>query len=163
MSTWLRLTLITMTVGGGFTGIALTSQLLFSPQVTGPALVAICVVFLLLHLFVLVSGLLFVQNSTRVMPLVVALAIQIPYLSSPLVTYRFADGLFGGVGIADTGPFGWIRLGSDWQFNLFQPLPWGFGINLVAVAVMAALSLSIARQRRQSPVSVAVSGGPAAA
>ena len=164
MSTWLRLTLITMAVGGGFTGVALTSQALFSPQVTGrPGLVAICVVFLLLHLFVVISGLLFVQNPTRVMPLVVALAIQIPYLSSPLVTYRFADGLIGGVGIAETGPFGWIRLGSDWQFNLLQPLPWGLGINLVAVAVLAALSLSIARQRRQSTLSVAVPGGPAAA
>jgi hypothetical protein len=160
MSTWLRLTLITITVGGGFTGVALTAQLLFSPQVTGPALLAICVVFLLLHVFVLVSGLLFVHNPARIMPLVVALAIQIPYLSSPLVTYRFADGLFGGVGIAETGAFGWIRLGSDWQFYLLQPLPWGVGINLVAVAVLAALCLSVARQRRQSPLSIAAPGVP---
>jgi hypothetical protein len=116
-----------MTVGGGFTGVALTAQLLFSPQVTGPALLAVCVVFLLLHVFVLISGLLFVHNPTRVIPLVVALALQIPYLSSPVLAYRFADGLFGGVGIAESGPFAWFRLGTDWQFNLLQPLPWRSG------------------------------------
>ncbi|QOV91757.1 hypothetical protein [Humisphaera borealis] len=150
MSTWLRLTLITMTVGGGFTGVALTAQFLFSPQITGPAVLAICIVFLLLHGFVLASGLLFLHNPEILKPMVVALAIQIPYVSSPLVTYRFGCGLLGGFGIAETGPFGWLRLGSDWQFYLFQPLRWGFGINLVAVGMLAAISMSIARHRRRS-------------
>lgn len=160
MSTWLRLTLITMTVGGGFTGIAISTQILFSPQVAGPALVAISIVFLLLHMFVLVSGLLFVHNSTRVMPLVVALAIQIPYISSPLITYRFGDGLFGVVGIAETGLIGRFHFGSYWQFNLLQPLPWGLGVNLVAVAMLVALGVSVSRQRRVAR-SVASVGGQA--
>jgi hypothetical protein len=150
MNTWLRLALITMTVGGGFTGVALTSQFLFSPQANAVALRIICILFLLLHLFVLASGILFVQNPLRVTPLVVALAMQVPYLSSPVITYRFGDGLFGGVGIAETGVFGWIRLGSDWQFYLMRPLPWGIGINLVAVAMLVALSVSTARLRRAS-------------
>lgn len=148
MSTWLRLTLITMTVGGGFTGVALTAQLLFSPQVSGPALVAICVVFLMLHIFVLVSGLLFVQKPHRIMPLMVALSLQVPYLSSPIVAYRFGAGLQAVVGLTGAGPLGWIRLGSDWQFNLLQPLPWGFGINLAALLLLVALSYSTRRQRR---------------
>ena len=144
MSAWLRLTLVTMTIGGGFTGAVTTSQVLLSPQTTSPAFVAVGVVFLALHVFVLVSGLLFVQNSARVMPLVVALAIQIPYLSSPVVLYRFADGLCGGVGVAESGLFGWWRLGTDWYFGLLRPLPWGIGINLVPVAMLAALSISLA-------------------
>jgi hypothetical protein len=95
------------------------------------------------------------------MPLVVALTLQIPYLLSPVVAYRFADGLFGGVGIAETGMFGWFRLGSDFQFNLMRPLPWGLGVNLVAVAMLVALSLSASRERRATGT-VAMSGGAAA-
>ena len=145
MSNWLRLTLITMTVGGGFAGVALTAQVLFSEQVSGPVLMGMCLVFTLLYLFVLISGLVFVQNPRRVMPTVVALALQIPVISSPLVAYRFGAGLHGGAGLGELGPFGWLRLGCDWQLNLLQPLPWGVGINLVAVLMLIVLTCSTAR------------------
>src|SRR4051812_24958305 len=94
--TVLRLTLVTMTVGGGFTGSVFTMQMLPSVRNSAPANLVIWLGFVLLHLFVLISGLLFVHNSARVVPMLVALLFQIPLLSSPYVTYRFGDGLFGG-------------------------------------------------------------------
>jgi len=139
MSTWLRLTLITLMVGGGFTGAADTSLALFSPQVEGPALVVICGTFVLLYLFVLITGLLLAHDRQRIMPLVVALALQIPVISSPIIAFRFGAGLVLPVGLGESGFFWWIRFGADWQFNLLQRLPWGVGINLVPIALLAAL------------------------
>jgi hypothetical protein len=155
MSNWLRLALITMTVGGGFTGVALTLQALLSPQVAGPALVVMCIVFLLLHVFILISGLMFVMNAQRVMPLVVALALQLPYITSPIIAYHLGAGLHGGVGVGERGFFYWIRLGSDWQFNLLQPLPSGLGVNLVAVFFLAAVVHSMSRQGRRGMTAIA--------
>lgn len=150
MSTWLRLTLITMTVGGGFTGAALTLQLLLSPQVIGLALVAVCVALVLLNVFVLISGLLFVQNPLRITPLVVALAAQVPVISSPIVAFHFGAGLYGSVALTEAGPFCLVRLGSEWQVNFLQSLPWGLGINLVAALLLVALHRStLRRQQRQ--------------
>ncbi len=146
MNTSLRLILITMTVGGGFTGVAVTLQALLSPQGKGPASAVICLVFLLLYLFVLISGLLFVQNPRRMVPLVVALALQVPAIYSPIIAFRFVAGFNGTAGISETGVFWWVRLGSEWQLNLLQPLPWGVGINFVAVILLAALAYSIGRR-----------------
>jgi hypothetical protein len=79
MKPWLRLTLITATVGGGFTGIAVTVQALLNPQNQSPLL--LMGFFLALFTYVTVSGLIFVQNPERKRPLIAALAIQIPWIS----------------------------------------------------------------------------------
>jgi hypothetical protein len=48
MKTWLRLTLITMTVGGGFAGVLITAQTLFNSEGSGPGYFVILAVFLAL-------------------------------------------------------------------------------------------------------------------
>jgi hypothetical protein len=92
MKTWLRLVLITMTVGGGFAGVLITGQLLFNSGSQGLAYSVIMAVFLALYAFVTASGLLFVYNPRRIHPLFAALAIQIPWISSPLLVYKVAAG-----------------------------------------------------------------------
>lgn len=92
MQPWLRLTLITMTVGGGFAGFVGTLQSLFnSPGVSTFKLVLI-LIFMGLYVFVTVCGLLYVNDPGRTGPLVAALALQIPWISSPLIVYKFAAG-----------------------------------------------------------------------
>ena len=143
MSTWLRLTLVTMTVGGGFTGVVVGSEAPFTPAAKTPAFVVFAVVTFLLYLFVLIAGLLFVYDARRTTPLVVALGLQIPVISSPLVAYRFGAGLYAAVGYATTGFFLRIRFGADFQLFLLRPLPAGLGVNLTAVVLLAALSWSM--------------------
>ena len=150
MSTWLRLTLVGLTVGGGFTGVVLTLQMLFSPQVDGAALILICVLFVVLYLFVFLSGLLLVHNPRRVTPLAIALVLQVPVVSSPVVAFRFAAGLQCSFGLSQGGVFAGFRLGSEWQFNLLQPLPLALGVNVVAVLLLVALIRSTARNRQRS-------------
>src|SRR5438034_9994951 len=139
MKSWLRLTLVTVTIGGGFTGVAITLQSLLTPQEQPPLYYFLMSGFLALFAFVTISGVVFVHDPNRIRLLIIALAIQIPWVSSPLIAYKFAAGfqvcaaLFGG---RFAGGF---RLGSDYQINLFQQLPWGVGINFFALALLVLL------------------------
>ena len=135
MKTWLRLTLITVTVGGGFTGIAVTLQALFSPQAHPLAyfLILVCVG---LYVFVTASGLIFVHDPQRTSPLIVALALQVPWVSSPLIAYKFAAGFHVTAGLVSGQFSGGFRFGCDFQINFFQQLPWGAGVNLFALALL---------------------------
>ena len=91
MKLWLRLLFITITVGGGFTGFVLTFQSLFNSPHQRPLNVLLTIIFLALNAYVFVSGLLFVRDEQRTRPVMAALAIQIPWISSPLMVYKFAS------------------------------------------------------------------------
>lgn len=150
MKTWLRLTLITMTVGGGFTGVVFTVVGLhsyFSSQNQKPFNLLVLLLFLMLNAGVTASGLLFVHDPRRTQLLVAALAIQVPRISSPLVAYKFATGLefvlsVGGPAKAeDPGVhLGWnFFFGSSWAFSFLQEHPFSVGINLSALAMLILL------------------------
>ena len=136
MKPWLRLTLITVTVGGGFTGIAITLQSLLAAQNQPPVNYVLMLGFMALFGFVTTSGLVFVQDPKRIDLLIVALAIQVPWVSSPLIAYKFAAGFQVCIALFGGHFYGGFRLGSDYQINFFQHLPWGAGINLFAVALL---------------------------
>jgi hypothetical protein len=157
MKTWLRLTLVVMTVGGGFTGAAMTLQFLFPSHPQPVSTTIIVSVFLLINLFILTAGLIFVQNSRITDPLVAALALQIPVLSSPLILYEFGVGLYLSVGISGTHLFYLLRFGMQWQFWIMHQSPWGFGVNLVPAFLVVAIKLS---QPRESGITHEI--GPAA-
>src|SRR5690242_1769351 len=74
MKPWIRLTLIVMTVGGGFSGFARTLEALFDSSRASTLNQLFKVVFLGLYAFVAASGLLFVQDPTRTGTLRAALA-----------------------------------------------------------------------------------------
>lgn len=163
MKTWLRLTIITMTVGGGFTGFALTLPFLLKPQSHQLFSSIFIACFLALYAFVTASGLLFVLNPQRTLPLFISLGFQIPWISSPLIAYRFTAGLHITVGFVGGDFNGGFRLGSDWQFNLFQKSPWGLGVNLFAVTILALLARAVLTTNKAqllTPIALASSGTP---
>jgi hypothetical protein len=138
MKQWLRLTLVTMTIGGGFTGVAITLQAMFTHE-QSPLGYVLMLMFLALFAFVTISGIVFVHNPNRTSLLVVALVLQVPWVSSPIFAYKFAAG-FQVCGAVMGGHFaGGFRLGSDFQINFFQQLPWGIGINFFALALLILL------------------------
>ena len=143
MQPWLRLTLITMTVGGGFTGVAITLQSILNAHNQPPIQCLLIMGFLGLFAFVTVSGLLFVQNPQRIGPMIVALALQIPWVSSPLIAYKFAAGFQVCAARIGGRFFGGVSLGSDFQIAFFQKLPWGGGINFFAMALLILLAGSV--------------------
>jgi hypothetical protein len=139
MKSWLRLTLITVTVGGGFTGVAITLQALLARQSQPPAYYILMLAFIALFAFVTISGLVFVHNPERTDLLIVALSLQIPWVSSPIFAYKLAAGFQVCVALIGGRFVGGFRLGSDFQINFFQKLPWGAGVNLFALALLVLL------------------------
>jgi hypothetical protein len=151
MKTWLRWTLVTMTVGGGFTGVVVSLsafQSFFGSQGQAPPGSFLqMAVFLVLNSYVTVSGLLFVQDPRRTHPLMAALAIQVPWISSAIIAYRFAAGIElvlsvnGPTNAADSVfRLGYAYfLGSSCELSLLQEHPFSLGVNLWALALLLLL------------------------
>ena len=163
MKTWLRLLLVTVTVGGGFTGIVLTSNLLGSGG-HGAMQIVIVLLFMALYAFVTVSGLLLVLDESRTRPVLTALALQIPWVSSPVMVYQFASGLHAAITLGtpeDTDRIGihlgWNFLfGTHFQFRVgtYQETPLALGVNAVAVALVIFLLRYSRDEQRQRAASV---------
>jgi len=152
MQSWLRLTLITTTVGGGFAGFAATFSSLFDSPGEGILASTLRVTFLALYGYIVVSGLIFVQNPQRLGPLSIAFGLQVPSFSSPYLVYKLAAGpaVVAGFGSpTQPGKFftiDWqLLLAGSWQFAILQRDRWQFCINLAALAFFA--SVWISRQR----------------
>jgi len=139
MKPWLRLTLVTVTIGGGFTGVAITLQSLVSAQGQPPVYYVLMLAFFALYAFVTISGVVFVHDPSRIRLLIAAIALQIPWVSSPLIAYKFAAGFQICAALIGGRFAGGFRLGSDFQINFFQQLPWGIGINFFALALLVLL------------------------
>jgi hypothetical protein len=139
MKPWLRLTLITVTIGGGFTGVAVTLQAILARQSQPPAYYVLMLGFLALFAFVTVSGLVFVHNPERTDLMILSLALQVPWISSPIIAYKLAAGFQICVALIGGHWAGGFRLGSDFQINLFQQVRWGVGINLFALMLLVLL------------------------
>lgn len=168
MKAWLRLLLVTMNVGGGFTGIAVGVQGLFSSPNHRIAHLA----ELFLFTFVTLSGLVFVHDPRRSGPLLVAVALQIPWVSSPLIVYQLISGFAVNVAVI-AGSFRWsvTWLGSEADLTSLHGAPWGVGVNLLALVVFvllyrlriapgpAAASSVMGSWQRLALVTVTVGGG----
>jgi hypothetical protein len=147
LKTWLRLVLVTVTVGGGFEGVLLTLHLFHSLK--GPLQFFVALAFLILFSFVIATGRLFVKNPNRTGPVLAALALQIPCVSCPVLVYQFAAGLHGAITLGtpeDTDRFGLhlgldMLFGTNFQFRIgsYHDVPWTFGVNVVALILFIVL------------------------
>ena len=141
MKRWFRWILILLTVGGGFTGLVTTVQAMSQPEVTGLIYFLIYGAFVILYLFTVLSGLLFADNPRCTIPAVVALALQIPWVSSPILAYSFSAGFRLSVVLSGAGISFGYRFGSDWQFFLFRDRPWAIGANIFSLVVLILLRI----------------------
>lgn len=147
MKTWLRLLLVTVTVGGGFGGVILALDLLY--HLNGWRQFMLSVIFFLCFLFVTVAGLIFVHNPKRTGLVLAALAMQIPWISSPVFVYQFATGLYAAVTLGtpdQSNRFG-LHLGFSMQFGTiangnigsYEEVPWTVGANVFALILFILL------------------------
>lgn len=146
MKPWLRLTIITITVGGGFAGLLSTISALSSW--TGTLDFLLKILGFALFAYVFVCGLMFANDANRTDPLFLAFAIQIPWVSTPLIVYQFAPGIHTALGLTSSNEagklsfgLGWnFLLGSEWRLGLMHDRPWNLSVNLVALAICWLLS-----------------------
>ena len=139
MKIWLRWLLLTISVGGGFEGLILNLHFLALPEFQQPTTLLVISLFTILYGFVFVAGLFFADDPNNSTPLLISLCLQIPTISSPIVIYRFLSGFPIVVSMTNGEINMTARFGGEWQFNLHQELPWGFGINLYALICLILL------------------------
>jgi hypothetical protein len=137
MSVWFRRLLLILTIGGGFLGLAVTLQ--FLPSASKVITYFMLFAFIGLYAYGIFVGLTLSEGPVPIKHLRFYFALQIPFISSPLIVYGFCSGLQATVAILQSGPaWGW-RLGSQWQFALFSSAPWGCGVNLIALIMVFVL------------------------
>ena len=154
MNKWLRfLTVLTPTLGGAF-GVLLASLAVY--RLRGQTLGEIeAVAFLVLYVFVTGSSLLYVYDSRRIRPILIAIGIQIPLISLPVFEYQFVAGvnlaiLFGSASGTERAGLTvkWThQIVTDCSFRLgqLQAGPPHIGVNLFAVVLIVFLWLSSRR------------------
>ena len=121
----------------------------------------VVLVALLLYAGILVAGLIFVHNPRCTTPILVAMAIQIPWVSSPLLLYQFSTGLKFVLSLStpsQSDRFGLnsgfeLYLGSTFKFDFAHDHPWGVGVNLVPLVLL----IFLLKSRKAAESSVAES------
>ncbi|MFZ2146513.1 MAG: hypothetical protein WAV28_04765 [Sedimentisphaerales bacterium] len=144
MNKWIKYFLIVLEVGGGFAGISI--MFIFQQWNTGTShyfwwVFSIYVVFL--FLFGIVAGLALVEKPQLGAALsAVYQALQIPVISSSLLTYEFFSGLQLGVGLAKGRLAFFIEYGARFalQFSM-SAAPWSIGVNILALVLFVYLLL----------------------
>ena len=130
---------IVLTIGGGFVGVVVTLQAFFAAKESNPMFYALLVTFIGLFAYGIYAGLRFADNPSDTKHLIAFYWLQVPWLSSPLLAYRFASGFHVTGGFVDSKLSMLFRIGSDWQFSTAKPAPWGLGINVFALVVVILL------------------------
>lgn len=139
MTTWLRMVLVLILVGGGFMGFSITSVAIVGGQTEGVSAKAVMAFLAAIYIFIVWAGLEFVQDPNRRILLYAALGLQTVWCSTPLLTYQ----LWGGANL-NLGLLGWkvqagASFGAGCYLTFFQPTTIGFGVNLVAIALLVLL------------------------
>lgn len=143
MKVWFRWLLLVLTIGGGFMGLAIAVQAMFAQDASGFFYYLFCCVAIGLYCFVIVSGLLFAENSRCITPMRVGFALQVPWVSSPILVYGFGVGcrITTGLGLLDGRFSATFRFGSDFDLFIFGHHPWFVGINVFAVLMLVSLAV----------------------
>ena len=138
MNVWFRRLLLILTIGGGFVGVARTIQ--FFSHVDKVIAYVVLLAFVCLYGYGIFLGVKLSEGPAPLRHLRVYFGLQIPFISSPIVAYRFATGFQTTIAITQSG-LGWdVRfLGSEGQFAIPSQEPWGVGINVIALAIVFLL------------------------
>lgn len=129
-----------LTIGGGFTGFALTFQAFFTAEQVNLVYYVIVATFVALYGYGMFAGLRLADRPEDKKHLVIFYWLQVPWISSPVISYRFTSGFNLSGAILDFKLTGFFRLGSDWQFSLLQAAPWGIGVNFFALVIAILLT-----------------------
>lgn len=137
MNIWLRRLLLILTIGGGFVGIALTIQ--FFTQADKVIAYVMLVAFSGLYGYGIFVGIKLSEGPPLLKHLRLYFGLQIPFISSPVIAYRFCSGLQATVAMVQSSLKWDFRLGVEGQFAILSSAPWGIGVNFVALAIVFLL------------------------
>jgi hypothetical protein len=137
MTTWIRRFHLATTIGGGFTGLAVGLATLLNnwPQLKVLA-VLLVVAYCLLCVWSIWVGFRLAENDNVDPELRFFYLIQIPYFTTPALSFHAGFGVMLYIGTLSTGRNIQAQLGADWNTALFHGDGWLFAINVVPISVL---------------------------
>lgn len=147
ISTWISRIIILATIGGGSVGLLETLKIALAATALSAFAWTAFVIAVIMYGYGIFVGLRESEGKGANSHVFIYFALQVPYVSSPWVAYHFTSGLHAIVAVIGI-EVGWsFRIGSEWQFAILQPYPFGFGVNLVALAILFVVYIQRFYQR----------------
>ena len=140
MKRWINRIALVMSVGGGLCGLNESIFRLVGEGDRGGGFFLL-IVLTIVFLFGIVGGIRFVESgSIRDDWIRAYLAIQVPIVSSPLVTYKLLCAPRLSIFASPPDFVIWTRLiSNDLTIGIDRPDSFGFGLNLIPLALLLAL------------------------
>lgn len=143
MSIWLRLLIITATVGGGFMGLSLCIGILLR-GISGLGSIVVFLAAVSIFGYILYAGLRACAYPDEIANTGLALWLQVPWVTSPIISYRLSAGYSFSASYYPPVDFGFFfNLGSEFILNLLRPDRWGIGVNFAAIILLLLLRRSV--------------------
>lgn len=156
MRVWQWRAIGVLTLGGSFLGLVMTVMTL--PGAGNLLSKFIVLIFVGLYAWGVWCGIGILERSVDTFrKSILFWAFQIPYFTSPLLSYNFSSGARVTVALQTGDPtFVWaLQFGSHFAAMVLRPSAWGIGANLMALAVTVFLSYRYhALARRQSETEI---------
>lgn len=151
MKPWQKNVHLIASIGGGFAGF-LTTFIPFGQQPFSVGLLLLVLLFMSLFGYGIYAGLKFAANTVDDRSLLIFYALQIPWLTSPVLSYQLASVgqiTFGFRGFSIHAQY---YLGSNWFCSVFQPNTFGLGVNFLALGLFIFL---LGERRKRALVGLA--------
>lgn len=118
-------------------GVALTIP--FFAQADKVIAYVVLLAFIALYAYGIFIGIKLSEGPPPLKHLRLYFGLQIPFISSPVIAYRFCSGLQATVAMIQSSLKWDFRLGVEGQFAILSSAPWGCGVNFVALAIVFLL------------------------
>jgi hypothetical protein len=137
MTTWIRRFHLATTIGGGFTGLAIGLAALLNnwPQLKVLAILLV-LAYCLLCVWSISVGFRLAEESDVSPELRFFYLVQIPYFTTPALSFHAGFGFMLYIGTLTTGRNVQVQLGADWNTALFHGDGWLFAVNVVPIIVL---------------------------
>ncbi|MFB0555515.1 MAG: hypothetical protein ACETWQ_19590 [Phycisphaerae bacterium] len=162
MNRWIKYLLIVLEIGGGFAGISMIF-ILQQWNTSMPIYLWIGYIFIcFMFIFGIVAGLALIDSPQLGTALsAVYQAIQIPVMSSPILTYEFLSGLRIVVGWFKGRPAFLFGFGARCTFFLFRRSDfWLIGVNVLALFLFVYLLLQLIPKVKATEPSLTSTNSP---
>jgi len=137
MNHWLRRNHLIFTVGGGFTGLAVSLATLIGNWSGLTKLAVILVLaFCALCGWAIVVGLRLSEGAADLPQLRLFYLIQIPNFTSPLLSFHAGFGVMLYLGSLPNGQNIQAQLGADWNGAILNGNGWTFAINVIPIILL---------------------------
>jgi len=148
----MRLLLITANVGGGFMGLSMCLGTFLHQGIAGAGSAIVYVAATCIYGYILYVGLRACALPNKIYSVGPALWLQVPWVTSPLVTYRLSAGFTASFSyFPPVNSSFFFNIGSEFQLGILRSERWGLGANAAAIVLLVLLHQAAGKAKSSMP------------